>query len=362
VARQPETKKTRRAAPGPTAARAGSKGSRGKAKSTPAAPSSIALARRAPEQALQPLRRTRLDDDLAKAFELAKHSQATSTRDAYKSDREHWTVYATECGIPVFPISAQHLAAYVVSMDEAKFSVSTIRRRCAALGRWHRDEGQPSPTANVAFREVIRGLLRQRHAAPTKKLAMSGEMVGRALVDPSFSLRDRVVLAVGFATGVRRSELVALRWSDLVEHPDGYAVRIGQSKTDKTGRGQHVAIRRHADAELCPVVLLQRWRDDQGVDDRSRDVIFGICDRTVAEIVKRAVELSGADPKLYSAHSLRSGMITAAGHDPSVPQAMTQKAARHVRGDQTLDYLTVHNTVTNPAFGASVNAIRRKKS
>lgn len=316
---------------------------------------STALARRTPEQVLD-LRRSELEEDLAGAFDLARSAHAPSTRDAYESDREHWKAYAARRRIPSFPIAADHLSAYVHAMNKEGFSVSTIRRRCAALSRWHREEGQPSPTRNDAFREVIQGLLRQRRVAPTKKRAITGAMVGRALIDRSFCLRDRAILAVGFATGLRRSELVALRWNDLIQHPEGFVVRILQSKTDKTGRGQTVAIRRHIDERLCPVTLLQRWKQEAS-DVRPGDRIFTVYDKMVAEIVKRAVALSGEDPKFYSGHSLRAGMITAAGRDPSVPQPMTQKAARHVRGDQTLDYLDVHDTVTNPAFAASVNAI-----
>jgi integrase len=320
-----------------------------------AQPSSTALARRTPEQVVRVSARSRLDEDLAKAFEMARAAQAPSTQDAYESDRAQWTKYAHDREIPLFPITTEHLTAYVMAMNDAGSSVSTIRRRCAALSEWHRRNGQPSPTKNDAFRNVISGLLRKRRSAPTKKRALSGEIVGNALVHPSFSLRDRAILAVGFATGLRRSELVALRWVDIVEHPEGLAVRIAQSKTDKTGRGQYVAIRRHSDAALCPVKILQRWHDEQ----EEHELVFPVYDKMVAELVKRAVKLAGEDPALYSAHSLRSGMITAAGRDPDVPQVMTQKAARHERGDQTTSYLDVHNAVNNPAFAASVNAIRR---
>jgi len=51
-------------------------------------------------------------------------------------------------------------------------------------------------------------------------------------------VRDRALSAFGFASAMRRSELVALRVEDLTEVPDGYRVLIRRSKTDQTGRGR----------------------------------------------------------------------------------------------------------------------------
>jgi hypothetical protein len=51
-------------------------------------------------------------------------------------------------------------------------------------------------------------------------------------------LRDRALLALGFADAFRRSELVALEIGDLVEAPDAQRVTIRCSKTDQEGQGQ----------------------------------------------------------------------------------------------------------------------------
>ncbi len=333
------------------------------APTTPATSDPVtALVLRIPDRLLPSGGRAKLQDDITKAFNLAEHAQADNTRRAYKADREQWSAYAKECEIPEFPIPPEHLAAFILHMHEHGSAVATIRRRCASLGGWHREQGVPSPMENPAVRDVIKGLLRVRQAAPTKKRALTGDIVGSAIGHASFSLRDRALLVVGFVTGLRRSELVALRWSDLIEANGEFAVRIARSKTDTQGVGALVAIRRHSDPDLCPVEILKQWRAQWQRTKRSKwaDLVFPVSQDTVAAIVKRAAALAGEDPALYGAHSSRAGMITAAGQDPSVPQAMTQKAARHARGDQTLDYLDVHNALSNPAFRAATNAIKKK--
>ena len=50
-------------------------------------------------------------------------------------------------------------------------------------------------------------------------------------------MRDRALLLVGFALGLRRSELVAIRVRDISPSPDGVTIRIARSKTDQQGRG-----------------------------------------------------------------------------------------------------------------------------
>ena len=70
-------------------------------------------------------------------------------------------------------------------------------------------------------------------------------------------LRDRALLAVGFAGAFRRSELLALAVADLLEVPDGLRVVIRRSKTDQAGEGQEIAIPRGT--HLRPVETLQTW-------------------------------------------------------------------------------------------------------
>ena len=53
--------------------------------------------------------------------------------------------------------------------------------------------------------------------------------------------RGRLLLLVGFASAMRRSELVALNVADLEWTAEGVMIRISRSKTDQEGLGQSVA-------------------------------------------------------------------------------------------------------------------------
>jgi site-specific recombinase XerD len=65
-----------------------------------------------------------------------------------------------------------------------------------------------------------------------------------ACTDTLAGIRDRALIAVGFATAMRRSELCALELADLVPVEDGFRILIRRSKGDQEGLGQEVALPR----------------------------------------------------------------------------------------------------------------------
>ena len=77
--------------------------------------------------------------------------------------------------------------------------------------------------------------------------------------------RDRALLAVGFAGGFRRSELVALEVADLEEVPEGYRVTVRRSKADQDGRGMTKAIVYGRHDQTCPVRLCRARREGTGI-------------------------------------------------------------------------------------------------
>ncbi len=59
--------------------------------------------------------------------------------------------------------------------------------------------------------------------------------------DDLIGLRDRVLIAVGMAGALRRSELVALTTNDIEHTKEGILLTIRRSKGDQEGAGQVVS-------------------------------------------------------------------------------------------------------------------------
>ena len=127
----------------------------------------------------------------------------------------------------------------------------------------------PSPIGAEAIKATLSGIRRSIGSAPVRKkaatsdivLGMAGTVGGKLLRQ----LRDKAILLLGFASAMRRSELVALNVADLEWTSEGVLLHIRRSKTDQEGLGQSVAVRRGATA--CPVAALRAWVEASGITE-----------------------------------------------------------------------------------------------
>ncbi len=166
------------------------------------------------------------------------------------------------------------IALYLTSLAKRGLTVSTIRRRAAAIGRAHRQAGHLPATSDPRVLTVMEGIARVHGSAPNKKTALLRdpllELIDR--IDPSTAvgLRDRALLLLGFAVGLHRSELVALELEDLSPSPDGVRTRIARSKTDQQGHGEELLVVYAEPPRPCPVRALRAWLDTAELHRRSR--------------------------------------------------------------------------------------------
>jgi site-specific recombinase XerC len=69
-------------------------------------------------------------------------------------------------------------------------------------------------------------------------------------------VRDRTLLLLGFASALRRSELVGLDAEDVRFEHEGVLLTVWRSKTDHDGRGVSVALVHGTNSETCTVRAL----------------------------------------------------------------------------------------------------------
>jgi integrase len=197
-------------------------------------------------------------------------------------------------------------------------------------------------------RAVLKGIRRSIGTAPAKKAPATHDLVAAMLATCGSDLRglrDRALLVFGFASAMRRSELVELRVEDLTETAEGYRVLIRRSKTDQEGAGQAIAVPRGY--RLKPVEALQAWLAAaeisagpvfRRIDAQGRVTGEPLTAHSVALRVKRRALLAGLDPTQLSGHSLRSGFITsAARHGASIWKLVDQ--SRHRSMDTLRGYV-----------------------
>ena len=133
-------------------------------------------------------------------------------------------------------------------------------------------------------------------------------------------LRDRALLLFGFASAMRRSELVALDLDDVEQTERGLLVTLRRSKTDQEGQGHTRAIPFGRNPKLCPVQALAEWLETAGITDgklfrsvdRHSNVNGSMSTKAVGNVVKDYAERAGLDPADFGGHSLRAGFVTSA--------------------------------------------------
>jgi len=207
--------------------------------------------------------------------------------------------------------------------------------------------------------EVMKGIRRQHGKPPNQKEVVLAEDLLRMIETLGHDLRglrDRAILLVGFAGGLRRSEITGLDcapdqtadgagWIEVLDQ--GALIRV----RGKTG-WREVEIGRGSSDLSCPVAALETWlklariahgplfrRLARGGNTVGPD---RLTDRHVARLVKRTALAAGIHGDLgeaerrqrFSGHSLRAGLATAA----EVDERYVQKQLGHASAEMTRRY------------------------
>ena len=256
--------------------------------------------------------------EFARVRELLDKRYADNTKVAYLADFRQFETWVGERQGSVLPCSPETLAAYVVHL-ESMYKVSTVHRKVYAIGKAHIDAGFENPVLHKGVKEVLKGLRREKRSEGIKQApALRLETIRPILKNLHTStknkaLRDRALILLGFFGAFRRSELVGLKWEDLKEVENGFAVEVKHSKTDQEGEGMVKAIPYRSEVELCPVRALHALKELSSYEyvftsitkgDKMKDKPLSSAD------VSRTVKKYFGEG--YSAHSLRSGFITEA--------------------------------------------------
>lgn len=294
-------------------------------------------------------------------------ASSANTRRAYASDWKHFAGWCRRQGLEVLPPSPLTVGLYITACaagtataDRQPNSVATIERRLSALTWNYTQRGTPLDRADRHIATVLAGIRNTHASPPRQKEAVLPEDVIAMLetLDRGTlrGLRDRAMLLLGFAGGLRRSEIVGLDLHrDDTEDGRGW-VEILDKGMIVTLRGKtgwrEVEIGRGSSDATCPIVALQTWlklaRIGHGplfrrVRGQGKDVGPNrLTDQQVARLVKRAALAAGVRGDLpegereekFAGHSLRAGLASSA----EVDERYVQKQLGHASAEQTRRY------------------------
>ena len=271
---------------------------------------------------------------------LLEFNQAKGTQRGYASDIVIFSTWCKRAGRCPMPATSDTVTLFLTSELNKGFKITTVERRLAAISAAHKVNGHKPPD-KYESRLVLLAARRKRKEQPDGAKALTiPELlkVSSSMPDSAAGTRDRAILVFGLASGLRRSELAAMQIENLRVSRKGIVVHLPQSKADQEGKGRTFGVFRGHRPETDPVRTMQRWLESRGATAGPLFTrVYGkavtalpITGVTINLIVKNAVKRAGLDPQLYSAHSLRAGLVTAAAENGASDQQIM-----HASGHKT---------------------------
>lgn len=294
-------------------------------------------------------------------------ASSANTRRAYASDWKHFSAWCRRSNLAPLPPHPQTVGLYITACASGTAergakanSVSTIERRLSSLSWNYVQRGLVLDRKDRHIATVMAGI-RNSHARPPvqKEAVLSGDIIAMIETLDRGSLRglrDRAMLLIGYAGGLRRSEIVGLDLkADQTEDGHGW-IEIFDKGMLVTLRGKtgwrEVEIGRGSSDATCPVAAVETWikfaRLAHGplfrrVSGQGKAVgSERLNDKEVARLVKRTAINAGIRGDLaeiervfkFSGHSLRAGLASSA----EVDERYVQKQLGHASAEMTRRY------------------------
>ncbi len=274
-----------------------------------------------------------------------------STLRGFASYWSGWERWADQHGFDVFPADPRHVALFAASRADEGVAANTLRSQLRAMEAVHTSNGIPTVGFVRLAAEMIAGLERNQSAprrqAPIIPIADLRRMAAYALhlgEDDRTSLRDHLMLVIGYAGGLRLDDLHRARLEHLERVASGYVLRFSVSKLNQSGRRAEGVLLAARDDELDPVAAIDGWRAQAGlqkcpllptlpVTESSRS----ISKDTMIDRLRRLAARSGCSMS-PSGHSLRRSWATHA-YEAGLDLLSISRQLRHRRPAMTKGYV-----------------------
>jgi integrase len=256
--------------------------------------------------------------DAARITRAIAAAKSETTRGVYAQVWSHWERWCARRGTTTLPADPGGLPdrtrrgrqgdqhpRHVLHGDSTRAPDDRRHRPCRLRGG---PAGPPWPGPHL-----------RRRARPLTLVEIRQIVAGIDRTTP-IGTRDAAIILLGYASALRRGELVGLTLTDVEHKPAGLLLHIRQSKTDRDGHGQQVAVAhgQHALTDPSPhstpgarsaartpgAVFTRIWASTVSLQPLSGHV--------VARMLRARADAAGLDGTRITGHSLRAGHATIA--------------------------------------------------
>ena len=262
----------------------------------------------------------RFINDIVREMKIRNYTSGTV--DMYRSAAASFMKWS---GWPPNRLTREHVREYLEYLVDSGQSAATVSWHLSAIR---------TTFDKLCFQDITLGLTIPRKGKRLPVVLSKPEV--QRLLQAAVSLRDKLLLGLMYACGLRVSEVVSLRWRDIDMDRNVICVWQGKGRADRMvmlpnsyrGLFSRLIGRNSGDSYLFPSESVGRARSNS-----SRYLSV----RTVQRIMKRTVELAGID-KPATPHSLRHSFATHSFEDGCDIRRI-QKILGHVNLETTTIYL-----------------------
>ena len=248
------------------------------------------------------------DEGIIEAFLDAlwmERGLSENTLKAYRADLVHFARFASARRLGLLQIERGHVLDYLVSMIDA--SPRTTARRLSALRRFYSHQAR----AGMIERDPMDRIDAPRLGRPLPESLTEGEvesLLATPDVSTALGFRDRTMLEVLYAAGLRVSELVELRTS---------SVSMRQGLVRVVGKGDRERLVPLGEVALDWLDRFVRGPRSEILDGRVSEVVFP--SRRGAAMTRQAFWMN------IKRHAARAGIVR-----PVTPQTLRHAFATHL--------------------------------
>lgn len=191
---------------------------------------------------------------------------SNNTEMSYKRDLEKMEHFMMQKGIrDVEDVTEEELGAYIKYLEDSHFATATVSRNVASIKAFFhflQHEG--------IVKEDVSGNLKAPKIEKKMPEVMSPEEVVRLLEQPNGNtpkeIRDKAMLELLYATGIRVSELIALKISDVNLQMSFLICHAGKERIIPFGGAAKKALERYLDGVR-----------ESMLEDKRSDILFANC-------------------------------------------------------------------------------------
>jgi integrase len=209
---------------------------------------------------------TRTTSAIAVATDLARFRRRTHADNTLINYAYRWGRFSRWCadsGKASLPSDAETVILFVAYLLALGRTVGTAGDHVSAIVFKHRECGHAAPI-DSEVKAVLAGARYELPHDPRRMkpftLAQIKAMCVELKADGSdCAIRNRALVLMGFASGMRASSLCSLHVEDVTRSPAGLDVAIRKEKQNRTGRPRHIGIAAGKHPSTCPVRCLDDW-------------------------------------------------------------------------------------------------------